>query len=148
MSYEAKNLDLPRETDVRTFYMNNLKYLRPGEKCIGTELSYKSTSIRADARTIDDRNLIREWEFKIHADYNALGQILTYVATAKYETDFSREIRGVIAAFYFREDLRRTVEVMNLNVDLILIPSWLRIPGSKSKFSGNARQVKIPSPKA
>jgi hypothetical protein len=40
---------------------------------------------------------LREWEFKIDTDHYVLGQILTYVAHARWQMSF-RSVRGVIAA--------------------------------------------------
>jgi hypothetical protein len=65
------------------------------------------------------------------AGHHALGQILTYVAHARAERDDrGRQIRGVIAAFDFDDDLPFVIETMNLGIELVTLPSFLRSDGS------------------
>jgi hypothetical protein len=80
-------------------------------------------------RTVDKTQLLREWEFKIHADYRALGQILTYIALARRERDFARVVRGVIAAFDFQPEVRLAIEVLNLGIELVILPPWMAAAG-------------------
>lgn len=56
------------------------------------------------------------------------GQILIYVSHARRELGF-RPIRGVIAAFEIPDELRLAVEVMSLNIELVIIPPWMRFAG-------------------
>jgi hypothetical protein len=116
------------ECRVRDEFSRNLINYRPNEILARTEQRYVGSLLRADMRTVDTEDLIREWEFKINADYKALGQILQYVALARKSESF-RPIRGVIAAFSFTPELRIANEVMNLNLELVTIPSWLRRSG-------------------
>jgi hypothetical protein len=94
-------------------------------------------------RTVDCNDLLREWEFKLHADYRALGQILIYVSYARQELGF-RPVQGVIAAFTFLPELRRAVEIMNLNIELLTLPPWMRAAGGVPPDSGPVRLVRIP----
>ena len=116
------------ECRVRDEFSRGLSNYRPSEILARTEQRYWGTLLRADMRTVDTDDVIREWEFKINADYKALGQIIQYVALARKAESF-RPIRGVIAAFTFTNELRIANEVMNLNLELVLLPSWLRRSG-------------------
>nr|WP_180205472.1 hypothetical protein [Pseudomonas sp. SbOxS1]NYU05578.1 hypothetical protein [Pseudomonas sp. SbOxS1] len=116
------------ECRVRDAYAETLSDHRNGEILARTEQGYDGTLLRADMRTIDKSDLIREWEFKISADYKALGQILQYVALARKTENF-RPIRGVIAAFRFSPEMIVANEVMNLNIEFVVLPSWLRRSG-------------------
>ncbi|QYY79484.1 PDDEXK family nuclease [Pseudomonas germanica] len=116
------------ECRVRDEFSRSLSNYRPSEILARTEQRYWGTLLRADMRTVDTDDVIREWEFKINADYKALGQIIQYVALARKAESF-RPIRGVIAAFTFTNELRIANEVMNLNLELVLLPSWLRRSG-------------------
>jgi hypothetical protein len=94
-------------------------------------------------RTIDGTGLLREWEFKIIADYRTLGQILLYIAHARRERQFERPIRGVIAAFTIPIELRIAVEVLNLSIEFVTIPQWMRAAG-RVPASGSCQPIKIP----
>jgi hypothetical protein len=117
------------ECRIRNAYASDLKLQRPHEKVLSRETRYTSTAMRADLRTVDSSGLIREWEFKINADHHALGQVLTYMAHARIELKF-RPVRGVIASFVFTDELLRTVEVMNLNIELVTLASWMACGGN------------------
>src|SRR5262245_3373399 len=86
------------ERHVRDLYAERLTELRPGERLVRKELRYSTAARRIDMRTVDRWGVLREWEFKLDADYRALGQLLIYLAHARRESNF-RPIRGVIAAF-------------------------------------------------
>lgn len=118
-----------RESRVRDYYAAELGQHRPGELLIARENSYAGTAVRADMRTIDRRNIIRLWEFKIRASYTALGQILVYVAMARRAEGHDRPIRGVIAAFEFQPEIVDTVERMNLGIELVSLPPVLALAG-------------------
>src|SRR5207237_389767 len=113
------------ESRIRDLYAERLEQERPFERFVNKEVRYRLSGVRADMRTVDRRGLLREWEFKIHGDYRALGQILIYVAHARHELGF-RPVQGVIAAFTFLPELRRAVEIMNLNIELLTLPPWMR----------------------
>jgi hypothetical protein len=96
---------------------------------VARENGYAGTAVRADMRTIDRRNIIRLWEFKIRASYEALGQILVYVAMARRAEGYDQPIRGVIAAFEFQPEIVYTVEGMNLGIELVTLPPVLALGG-------------------
>lgn len=118
-----------RETRIRDYCATNLDMLRPQERVIGKEFAWTYGGVRADLRTVDKDDVLRDWEFKIEADYCALGQILTYVALTRQHTKFQRRVVGVIAAFSFHPLLKQTIETMNLGIELVEIPSYLALAG-------------------
>lgn len=117
------------ECGIRDFYATRLAVERPNERLVRKEARYSTVARRVDMRTIDHVGLLREWEFKIRADYRTLGQILLYVAHARRERQFERPIRGVIAAFTIPSELRIAVEVLNLSIEFVTIPPWMRAAG-------------------
>lgn len=137
---EAERL-YEHECRIRNAFAADFRTQRPMERVISRETRYKTTALRADLRSVDGTGLIREWEFKIEADHYVLGQILTYVAHARRELNF-RPVRGVIAAFTFTNELQMAIEVMNLNIELVTVPPWLR-RGGKNPASGK-RALSIP----
>lgn len=116
------------ECRVRDFYAEHIAKIRPKDRLVRREQRYDGSRLRADMRTVNEANILNEWEFKLYADYKALGQILQYVALAR-ETENFRPIRGVIAAFEFSPELVRANEILNLNLDLVIIPDWMRAAG-------------------
>jgi hypothetical protein len=141
--------DIPlyeRETRVRDYYAAELDEHRPGELLIARENSYAGTAVRADMRTIDRRNIIRLWEFKIRASYEALGQILVYVAMARRAEGYDRVIRGVIAAFTFQSEIVDTVERLNLGIELVWLPPVLTLAGAVPVCPALTKVPPIPVP--
>jgi len=136
--------NLANECRIRDYYAVNLGIFRPEQKLARCEQRYSNSSLRADMRTVNPQNTILEWEFKINADYKALGQILQYVALAR-ENEKSRVIRGVIAAFTFTPELRLANERMNLNLELVLLPTWLRGAGAPPLNSAPFLGTRIPN---
>ena len=118
------------ETRIRNAFASVLRDYRKDERLAKKEVTYKEAGARSDMRTVDRQNIIREWEFKIEADYSALGQILVYVALARKEFRHKRLVRGVLAAFSFPENLVYTVEAMNLGIELYTIPGHLQNAGN------------------
>lgn len=121
-----------REGRVRDYYASELAQHRPGELLIARENSYEGTAVRADMRTIDRSNVTRLWEFKISASYEALGQILVYLAMARRAEEAAGSdclIRGVIAAFEFQPEIAYTVERLNLSIELVTLPPVLAQAG-------------------
>ncbi|MFB7472249.1 hypothetical protein [Kitasatospora sp. NPDC056184] len=117
---------------MRDYYASELAQHRPGELLIARENSYDGTAVRADMRTIDRSNVTRLWEFKINASYEALGQILVYVAMARRAEEAAGSecvIRGVIAAFSFQSEIAYTVERLNLSIELVTMPPILAYAG-------------------
>lgn len=127
--------DLPEEAifahecRIRDLYADRLKEFRPSEKLLKTEYKFDGSFVRADMRTVDAFETIRVWEFKLIGSYEGLGQILTYIALARLAEDFSRQVKGVFAAFGFQHEVRMAVEVLNLGVELVTIPAKLRLAG-------------------
>jgi len=136
-------LGFERETKVRDLYANLIREVRPGEWVVGTECRYSTSGMRVDLRTVDSSNLIREWEFKLVATYEALGQVLVYVCQAIRENP-ERQVRGVIAAFEFQPELRDTVRLLNLNIELVTIPPWMAQAGGVPLKTPAVNVVKIP----
>lgn len=99
--------------------------------------------MRVDLRTVDASNLLREWEFKIVATYEALGQVLVYAHRAILENPH-RQVRGVIAAFEFQPELYETVRGFCLNIELVTIPSWMAQAGAVPLTSSAVTVVNIP----
>jgi hypothetical protein len=126
--------DFEHECRVRNCFRDHLGTLRPGEELHSVEVQYKSSKRRADMRTVTQDNVILEWEFKIRAGVDSIGQVLNYVRIAREEFCFA-PVRGVIAALGFENDVVRTCEVMNLGIELVKIPIWMhaggKIPRSK-----------------
>jgi hypothetical protein len=117
------------EWSIRDAYAARLAEFRPNERVWRTEHIYYPSLLRGDLRTVDTANRVRIWEFKIKAGYDGLGQILTYVALARKETDFSRPVLGVLAAFEFALELATAIEVLNLGIELVTLPEPLRLAG-------------------
>ena len=131
------------ECRVRDYYATQLESERPGEILVRREQRYPGCGLRADMRTVDTDDVLREWEFKIFADYHALGQILQYVALARTTEGF-RPIRGVIAAFTFSDELVLANEVLNLNLELVTIPMWMAQAGGVPARVRQEATVQIP----
>jgi len=130
----STNFHIARECAIRDYYASNLTALRGGqENLVGTEIVHNQSQLRADMRTVDASEVIREWEFKIIADYSALGQILVYTAALKMQYGFQRDIRGVIAALQIPAEISQAVRVGALNIELVLIPSWIYNAGAPTK---------------
>jgi RecB family endonuclease NucS len=80
-------------------------------------------------RTVDSENVLRVWEFKIVASYDGLGQILSYLALERRATDFGRRVEGVLAAFSIQPEIRTAIDVLNLGIELVEVPTKLRLAG-------------------
>ena len=133
------------ECRIRDFFARNLADHRPFECVLETEPGYATSLLRADMRTVHRRNTLREWEFKVFANHKALGQILTYLAIARREANFDRQILGVLAAFEFSNEVRVANQVLNLGIELLEIPRWMRQGGAIPEPSTAAMVVAIPS---
>jgi hypothetical protein len=136
-----------RECKVRDYYASELARHRPDELLVARENSYEGTAVRADMRTIDRSNITRLWEFKISASYEALGQILVYVAMARRAEEITGSnslFRGVIAAFDFQPELVYAVERMNLSIELVALPPVLLHAGGIPTFAEPALLPAIP----
>lgn len=118
------------ECHIRDFFAKNITRFRPGELVSSKEVVYANSNIRADLRTVNSRDVIFEWEFKIEADYSSIGQVLSYTAQAKTEFGFKRTVRPVIAAFNFPDEIKLAIEVNNLGIEIVELPLWMRAAGS------------------
>jgi RecB family endonuclease NucS len=117
------------ECRVRDLYAARLEEFRPQEKLLKTENGFVGSRVRADMRTVDSRNGLRIWEFKIEASYDGLGQILTYLALQRLTSGFRRRVQGVLAAFLIQPEIRTAIDVLNLGIELVELPSKLRLAG-------------------
>ena len=117
------------ERQVRDAYARQLNRFRSQERLVAREARYQSSNHRADMRTVDALNVLREWEFKLHADVSAIGQLLRYVALCRRDQNYQRTVIGVLAAFDFAEDVVFTNASMNLGIELVRLPPWLRNAG-------------------
>jgi hypothetical protein len=135
---------IEKETNIRNYFASRLNEFRPGEKVVRREQTYTDFAVRADLRTVDFENVIREWEFKIRADYSAIGQILTYSALAKLEFNFKRTVQSVIAAFEFPEQIRLAIEVNNLGIEMVKLPDWIINAGFVPTVTAFNDHVQIP----
>ena len=126
------------EVRIQKAYAARLPELREGEVLIASSRRFDCCDLIADMATVDPANTIRIWEFKIRADYKSLGQIVTYLALARYEevitkwvpTQNPRRLVGVLAAFEFQPEIMLANVVMNLGIECVLIPPFLRSSGS------------------
>ena len=135
-----------KETEVRNIFASHFNDLRGGgEKLIGYENKCGDSFLRSDLRSILPDGTILEWEFKLEADYSALGQVLVYMSKVKSEYNFNRKVRGVIAALCIPEKIIEAVYKNGLDIELVTIPKWVlietgAIPKSYHKYS----TIKIP----
>ena len=117
------------ECHIRDLYAARLEEFRPDERVVKTEQIFPGSRVRADIWTVDRHEVLRVWEFKIFASYDGLGQALTYLALARMHQDFRRPVRAVLAAFTFQPEVAAAVEVLNLGVELVTVPTKLRFAG-------------------
>jgi RecB family endonuclease NucS len=110
-------------------YAARLAEFRPQERLLKTENGFAESRVRADMRTVDSRNCLYIWEFKIAASYDGLGQILTYVALERQASRFQRSVQGVLAAFSIQSEIRTAIDVLNLGIELVELPLKLRLAG-------------------
>ncbi|MGE8165952.1 hypothetical protein ACQKRQ_38150 [Paraburkholderia sp. NPDC080076] len=132
------------ECHIRDYFAANLQRFRPNELVSKCEVAYRTSRIRADLRTINQADVIFEWEFKIEADYSAIGQVMAYSAYAKIEFDFKRTVRPVIAAFRFPEEIRKAIEVNNLGIEIVQLPASLRAAGALPHSQVMPSRIEIP----
>ncbi|SER47463.1 hypothetical protein [Streptomyces qinglanensis] len=121
--------DFAHECAIRDSYARRLVDFRPQERLVRTELMFPEVGLRADMKTVDTNNVLRVWEFKIQADYNGLGQVLTYLAMER-KCSPGRQVRAVLAAFEFADSIIEANEILNLGIEMITLPSMLRRAGT------------------
>ncbi len=134
-----------RECKIRDHFAACLKEERPGEILLGTENSPKGLAIRADMKTVDNKNIVRIWEFKIRASYEGLGQVLTYLAMARRDDAFQRHMCGVLAAFEFQSEIIEAIRILNLGIEIVHIPAKYRLAGDNPASGPIAGLPNIPS---
>lgn len=132
------------ERAVRDVYAARLSEFRPAERLWKTEHTYPPSLLRGDMRTVDELNRVRIWEFKIKAGPDGLGQILTYVALARLELNFSRPVLGVLAAFEIPPELLQAIEVLNLGIEVVILPDHLRLAGRVPSTASRTHVPHIP----
>lgn len=138
--------DFDPEVKIRDLYAECLSFQRPKERLLGTETTFQNSRFRSDMRTIDSEDIVREWEFKICAGYGALGQILTYVALSRcLASNGKTVIRGVLAAFDFEPEIVLANEQLNLGIEFLSLPRWMRRAGGvPEQLSLSVPLVQIP----
>jgi hypothetical protein len=133
------------ECRIRDLYAARLAEFRPQERLLKTENTFAGSRLRADMRTVDSRNVLRIWEFKIVASYEGLGQVLTYLALERLATNFQREVQGVLAAFSIQTEVRAAVDVLNLGIELVELPAKLRLAGGIPVVAAPTSVADIPN---
>jgi hypothetical protein len=136
-SSQDPNADsLAHEVRIQKAYAERLADQRPLEKLMSHGYRFDSCGLIADMATIDKSDVMRIWEFKIDADYRSLGQIITYIAHARYEELMRwappsphKRIVGVLAAFTFQPEVLLANVVMNCGIEIVVIPPFLRNAG-------------------
>jgi hypothetical protein len=132
------------ECKIRDFYTGQFNEARPHEIIVKREATFDNWPLRADLRTVDRYQVLREWEFKICADYSSLGQILTYTALMREQTNFEQVVRGVIAAFEIPPYLAKAILINNLSVELVTLPKWMAQAGNIPLINQELPIVDVP----
>ncbi|MBA6295971.1 hypothetical protein [Colwellia sp. MB02u-9] len=136
-----KESDIPfeheRETKIRDHYAANLDDLRPNERLIGCEVKTKKHNLSVDMQTVDHNNVLRLWEFKVVANYSAIGQLLVYIAQKKIELLGSKRVIGVIAAVDIPEFIVDAINMSDLHIELVKIPKTIINCGLISQVQSN-----------
>lgn len=114
-----------KETKIRDHYADNLGDLRKKEVLIGREVKTHNHNLSIDMLTVDHKNTIRVWEFKLTADYSAIGQLIVYMALKKQETGGTRRIKGVIAAVNIPDFISESINMSLLDIELVEIPKTI-----------------------
>ncbi|WP_122046828.1 hypothetical protein [Vibrio atlanticus] len=110
-----------KEIEIRDNFASRLIEFRPDEKLISCEQPYSEVALRTDMQTIDKDNTIRIWEFKVTADYSAIGQLIVYLHLKRKETQFGSNVVGVLAATEIPSHIREAVIASGLNIELYTI---------------------------
>lgn len=132
------------ECKIRDYYCSRLKEFRRDELAIKREATFEGWALRADLRTVDHNNVLREWEFKIRADYSSLGQILTYTALMREQLNFERDVQGVIAAFQIPDYLLKAIRINNLSIELVTLPEWMAKAGEVPLTTQELSPIEVP----
>ena len=141
---QIQDVAFASECKIRDFYSEQMPKLRPAELVVMREATFQNWPLRADLRTVDQSNVLREWEFKLRADYSSLGQILTYTALIREQLNFERDVQGVIAAFEIPEHLVKAIRINNLNIEMVVLPPWMAQAGNIPILASNASPVDVP----
>ena len=146
-----KDKNQEKEVRIRDAYALRLHEYRPNEKLIDTEITDKKFKLRTDMRTVDKFNVLREWEFKIKADYSALGQVLVYAANLRKKHSFRKIIKPVIAAVEIPVEIRNAILYNCLDIELVKIPIEVHNAGKKilnRRKRNPLNKIKIPKEKS
>ncbi|MGX9456543.1 hypothetical protein ACWU37_05680 [Photobacterium damselae subsp. damselae] len=131
-----------KELEIRDNFATRLNEFRPDEKLINCEQPYSEVALRTDMQTVDRGNTIRIWEFKVTADYSAIGQLIVYLHLKRKETQFRRNVVGVLAATEFPSYIREAVIASGLNIELYTINK--SISGLKQYLAHNEVSIFFP----
>lgn len=122
-STDTEEVTYAHERAMRDAYADDLERHRPRELEVSREsLPALCDQKRADLFTVDRREVLRVWEFKIRATPEALGQVLVYLALCRRHYGTERIIRPVLAAAEFDPDLLYAIEALNLGVEVVQLP--------------------------
>lgn len=121
--------EFAHECRIRDLFARRMHEFRPGEILISTESSFPSSNRRADLKSVDVRNVLRLYEFKLIATPAAVGQALTYINLEQQAVGYDREVRGVLAAFRFEPDVIPTIRAMHLPIEVVTLPPHLARAG-------------------
>ncbi|MCG3865810.1 MULTISPECIES: hypothetical protein [unclassified Photobacterium] len=131
-----------KELKMRDSYAKRLREFRPDERLISREGTIHGTSLRTDMITVDIKNVIRVWEFKVTADYSALGQLLVYLHLKRKETEFKKSVIGVLAVTEISEYIKEVIISSGLNIEIVLLNK--SISGIEKYLIGNEVNVNYP----
>ncbi|MFG2343995.1 hypothetical protein [Streptomyces phaeochromogenes] len=138
--------EFAHECAIRDVYALRLPEFRPQEHLIRTEPTVNGSNLRADMKTVDVEDTLRIWEFKIHADYRSVGQVLTYLAMERLGSP-ERKVRAVLAAFDLSAEIVQANEILNLGIEMITLPPILKRAGEVPAAAVEIDQVPfIPNP--
>ena len=155
---ENKELDslFANECRIRDVYAKTLSTIRPAEKVVTTATRFKYSPLIADMLTTDTNNVLRVWEFKIIATYESLGQVLVYLAHKRLDSILDnaaqakhgsfKNIRAVLAAFEFRPEVEVANAVLNLGIELVVIPKKYAGAGYVPSGTPQATTPRLPTP--
>lgn len=130
------------ETELRDKFAAKLQYFRPNEKLLSKE-AINEFGLRTDMETVDVNNTIRIWEFKLRADYSAIGQIIVYTNLKRLESHANRQIVGVIAAVEIPEYVEKSINACGLAIEFVKIPR--SVSGLKKHLLDSNIKLMIPT---
>lgn len=130
------------ERQLRDKFAARLSDFRPNEKLLGCEITYRC-GLRSDMETIDKDNTVRIWEFKLNADYSAIGQLIVYMAMKRNENKGKKKIVGVLAAVEIPKFIEEAIYSSGLNIEVVSIPK--STSENKKFFNTNKIEISFPA---